>query len=135
MDTRIIFVGIVAIRLVFIRVNCKFWLLTMIPFSITAFGYLWTTVLFFAETEGTIIWTWKSIVVTDEQLSRAFSLAFRVLAFSSISLLFALTTKPMTFIMSLMQQFRLSPKLAYGIMVGYQFSPVVKEKLFKSVRA
>ena len=122
------FVGIVAIQLLLSRIKWKLWLLMMIPFSITAFGYLWTTVLFGAETGGTIIWTWKSIVVTDEQLSRALSLAFRVLAFSSISLLFALTTQPVTFVMSLMQQFRLSPKLAYGIMVGYQFLPIVKEE-------
>lgn len=125
------FIGIVAIQLFLSRINWKLWLLMMIPFSITAFGYLWTTVLFAAETGGTIIWTWKSIVVTDEQLSRALSLAFRVLAFSSISLLFALTTQPVKFVMSLMQQFRLSPKLAYGMMVGYQFLPVVREEFIQ----
>ena len=125
------FVGIVAIQLFCSRINWKLWFLLMIPFTITAFGYLWTTVLFGAETGGTIIWSWKSIEVTDEQLSRALSLAFRVIAFSSISLLFALTTKPVKFVMSLMQQFRLSPKLAYSIMVGYQFLPVVKEEFLQ----
>nr|WP_124070394.1 energy-coupling factor transporter transmembrane component T [Filibacter tadaridae] len=125
------FVGIVSIQLVLSRVNWKLWLLMMIPFSITAFGYLWTTVLFAAETGGMVIWTWKSIVVTNEQLSRALSLSFRVIAFSSISLLFALTTQPVKFVMSLMQQFRLSPKLAYGMLVGYQFLPVVKDEFIQ----
>ena len=41
----------------------------MIPFVITAFGYLWTTILFAAEAGGTVIWTWKHIEVTDEQLA------------------------------------------------------------------
>jgi energy-coupling factor transport system permease protein len=122
------FVGIVLIQLVCSRINWKLWLLMMIPFAITAFGYLWTTILFAAEAGGTVVWSWKHIEVTDEQLARALSLSFRVIAFSSISLLFAFTTRPVNFVMSLMQQFRLSPKLAYGIMVGYQFLPVVKEE-------
>lgn len=127
----VFFLGVVIIQLFFSRVNWKLWLLMMIPFTITAFGYLWTTILFAAETSGTIIWTWKNIEVTDEQLSRALSLSFRVIAFSSISLLFAFTTQPVNFVMSLMQQFRLSPKLAYGILVGNQFLPVVKEEFIQ----
>ncbi len=125
------FVGVVLFQFVCSLINWKLWLLLMIPFVITAFGYLWTTVLFAAEAGGTVIWTWKQFEVTDAQWTRALSLAFRVIAFSSISLLFALTTKPVTFVISLMQQFRLSPKLAYGIMVGYQFLPVVKEEFIQ----
>ncbi|MFJ7933904.1 energy-coupling factor transporter transmembrane component T family protein [Sporosarcina sp. NPDC096371] len=125
------FIGILTVQVVLSSVKWKLWLLLMIPFSITAIGYLWTTVLFAADTGGTIIWTWNSIEVTDEQLSRALSLALRVIAFSAISLLFVLTTQPVTFIMSLMQQFRLSPKLAYSILVGYQFLPVIKEEFIQ----
>ncbi len=125
------FIGILTVQLLFSSVNWKLWLLLMIPFSITAVGYLWTTILFAADTGGTVIWTWNSIEVTDEQLTRALSLALRVIAFSSISLLFILTTQPVKFIMSLMQQFRLSPKLAYSIMVGYQFLPVIKEEFIQ----
>lgn len=125
------FIGILTMQVLLSSVNWKLWLLLMIPFSITAVGYLWTTVLFAADAGGTVIWTWNSIEVTDEQLSRAFSLALRVIAFSAISLLFVLTTRPVTFIMSLMQQLRLSPKLAYSILVGYQFLPVIKDEFIQ----
>lgn len=120
--------GIILLQLTMSRINWKLWLLFMLPFSIGAFGYLWTTVVFGADTGGTVIFSFAGIDVTDEQWARALSLAFRVMAFSTLSLLFAFTTDPVKFIMSLMQQLRLSPKLAYGAMVGYQFLPVMKDE-------
>jgi len=125
------FVGVIVLQLLFSRVNWKIWFLFMIPIGFTAIGYLWTTVLFAADTSGTIIFAWNGIEVTDVQWNTALSLAFRVFAFSSMSLLFAFTTDPVKFVMSLMQQLRLSPKLAYGVMVGYQFLPVVKEEFIQ----
>ncbi|MDN3426448.1 energy-coupling factor transporter transmembrane component T [Microbacterium sp. APC 3898] len=120
--------GIVLLQLMMSRTKWKLWLLFMLPFSIGAFGYLWTTVVFGADTGGTVIWSFAGIDVTDEQWARALSLAFRVMAFSTLSLLFAFTTDPVKFIMSLMQQLKLSPKMAYGVMVGYQFLPVMKDE-------
>ncbi|WP_185959982.1 energy-coupling factor transporter transmembrane component T family protein [Planococcus soli] len=120
--------GIILLQLTMSHINWKLWLLFMLPFSIGAFGYLWTTVVFGAETGGTIIWSFAGIDVTEEQWARALSLAFRVMAFSTLSLLFAFTTDPVKFIMSLMQQMKLSPKLSYGVMVGYQFLPVMKDE-------
>lgn len=107
----------------------------MLPFVLGAFGYLWTTIVFGAETGGTVIWSLWGFDVTDEQLALALSLSFRVLAFSSLSLLFALTTDPVRFVMSLMQQLKLSPKLAYGVLVGYQFLPVLKDEFFQIQQA
>lgn len=120
--------GILLLQLTMSHTKWKLWLLFMLPFSIGAFGYLWTTVVFGADTGGTVIWSFAGIDVTDEQWARALSLALRVLAFSTLSLLFAFTTDPVKFIMSLMQQLKLSPKMAYGIMVGYQFLPVMKDE-------
>ncbi|MBF6633704.1 energy-coupling factor transporter transmembrane component T [Planococcus sp. APC 3900] len=120
--------GILLLQLTMSRTKWKLWLLFMLPFSIGAFGYLWTTVVFGADTGGTVIWSFAGIDVTDEQWARALSLALRVMAFSTLSLLFAFTTDPVKFIMSLMQQLKLSPKMAYGIMVGYQFLPVMKDE-------
>lgn len=120
--------GILLLQLTMSRTKWKLWLLFMLPFSIGAFGYLWTTVVFGADTGGTVIWSFAGIDVTDEQWARALSLALRVMAFSTLSLLFAFTTDPVKFIMSLMQQLKLTPKMAYGIMVGYQFLPVMKDE-------
>lgn len=127
------FMGVIVLQLQFSRVNWKIWFLFMIPIGFTAIGYLWTTVLFAADTSREIIFAWRGIEVTDTQWGTALSLSFRVFAFSSMSMLFALTTDPVKFVMSLMQQLRLSPKLAYGVMVGYQFLPVVKEE-FTQIR-
>lgn len=107
----------------------------MLPFVIGAFGYLWTTIVFSAESGGTVVWSIMGFDVTDKQIELALSLSFRVLAFSSLSLLFALTTDPVKFVMSLMQQLKLSPKLAYGVLVGYQFLPVLKDEFFQIQQA
>ena len=129
------FFSILVLQLVFSRINWKLWTLFMFPFVLGAFGYLWTTIVFSAETGGTVIWSLFGHDVTDRQLALALSLSFRVLAFSSLSLLFALTTDPVKFVMSLMQQLKLSPKLAYGVLVGYQFLPVLKDEFFQIQQA
>lgn len=125
------FTGVILLQLLFSRVNWKLWSLFMIPIGFSAIGYLWTTVLFAADTSGEVIYTWRGFEVTNVQWNTALSLAFRVFAFSSMSLLFALTTDPVKFVMSLMQQLRLSPKLAYGVMVGYQFLPIAKDEFIQ----
>lgn len=124
----IFWIGVLLFQVFMSRLNWKVWALFMLPFALGAFGYLWTTIVFGAETGGRIIWSFAGLDVTDEQLETALSLSFRVLAFSTLSLMFAFTTDPVKFIMSLMQQLKLSPKLAYGVMVGYQFLPVMKDE-------
>ena len=58
----------------------------------------------------------------------AAQLSSRVLAYGGLGLLFAFTTNSMDLVMSLMQQFRLPPKFAYGILAAYHFFPVVREE-------
>ncbi|MDZ5710809.1 energy-coupling factor transporter transmembrane component T family protein [Jeotgalibacillus haloalkalitolerans] len=112
----VFFSGVVLIQLLFAKVSWKAWSLMMLPFLLGAVGYFWTTLVFGNE---------------DSTLGTALSLSFRVLAFSSLSLLFVFTTKPVDFILSLMQQLKLSPKIAYSILVGYQFLPVLKDEFFQ----
>lgn len=121
-------VGVLMLQVFFSQIKWKKWLLFMLPFFVTAFGYFWTTLVFAEDQSGSVIWSIWNMQITETQLNHALSLSFRVLAFSSLSLLFALTTNPVTFILSLMQQLKLSPKIAYGVMVGYQFLPVLKEE-------
>lgn len=127
--------GVLLMQILFSQTDWKKWLFFMIPFFIMAFGYFWTTLVFAKETVGPIIWSIGSVHVTELQLHHALSLSFRVLAFSSLSLLFALTTNPVTFILSLMQQLKLSPKIAYGILVGFQFLPVIKDEFIQIQQA
>lgn len=130
-----VWLGVLLIQVLFSRIEWKKWLLFMIPFFIMAFGYFWTTIVFAEDRSGAVVWTLWNYPVTEVQLNHALSLSFRVLAFSGLSLLFALTTKPVSFILSLMQQMKLSPKIAYSILVGYQFLPVLKDEFIQIQQA
>ncbi|MEQ6389211.1 energy-coupling factor transporter transmembrane component T [Bacillaceae bacterium S4-13-58] len=121
---------IVTITFLFGNVSFKRWILLFSPFLFIALIYVWSS-MWFPEIKPSdhILWQWKFLGLTEEGLKRSISLALRVLSFASLSLLFVLTTKPIDFILSLMQQCKLSPKLAYGIMAGYRFLPTIKEEL------
>ncbi|MFJ7972799.1 energy-coupling factor transporter transmembrane component T family protein [Psychrobacillus sp. NPDC096389] len=127
----VFWISVLVLQVFFSRISWKKWLLFMLPFFVTAFGYFWTTLVFAEDRSGPIVWSLWNLHITEVQLEYALSLSFRVLAFSSLSLLFALTTNPVTFILSLMQQLKLSPKIAYGVMVGYQFLPVLKDEFIQ----
>lgn len=131
----IVWLGVLVAQLLFSRVNWKVWALVMIPFVIMAFGYFWTTLVFAENQTGPVVWSIGNIEIREVPLHHALALSFRVLAFSGLSLLFALTTKPVSFILSLMQQMKLSPKIAYSILVGYQFLPVLKEEFVQIQQA
>lgn len=122
------FIGILLLQVLLSRIPWKKWTLFMLPFAFAAFGYLWTAVVFGVGTQDEVYFSVAGFEVAKEQWETALSLSVRVLAFSSLSLLFAFTTDPVKFIMSLMQQMKLSPKLAYSVMVAYQFLPLLKEE-------
>ncbi|RBP92338.1 energy-coupling factor transport system permease protein [Cytobacillus firmus] len=120
---------------IFGKVSFKRWILLFSPFIFMAIIYIWSALIFSKTIEGeTILWTWGIFTLTEEGFQRALSLGMRVLSFTSLSLLFILTTKPTEFLLSLMQQCRLSPKLAYGIMAGYRFLPLMKDE-FEIIRS
>src|SRR5690606_31672166 len=72
---------------------------------------------------------WGSVVITDYGLYTGLALGFRVLCFSCLSILFIMTTNPIKFILSFVQQCKMPPKLAYGILAGYRFLPLLKDEL------
>jgi energy-coupling factor transport system permease protein len=111
------------------KVSFKKWSLLFAPFLFMAAVYVWSSLLFPRVDPGDkIIWEWAFISITAEGLEKSISLGLRMLSFASLSLMFALTTNPVDFLLSLMQQCRMPPKLAYSIMAGYQFLPLMKEE-------
>ncbi|KGM45668.1 energy-coupling factor transporter transmembrane component T [Neobacillus niacini] len=119
----------VTLTFVFGRVSLKKWLLLLAPFLFIAVIYVWSTLLFPRLQEGDhVIWQWGFLTMTAEGFRRGVSLGLRVLSFATLSIMFTLTTKPTDFLLSLMQQCKLPPKLAYGIMAGYRFLPLIKEE-------
>ncbi|WNF21224.1 energy-coupling factor transporter transmembrane component T [Mesobacillus jeotgali] len=125
----------IAVTFIFGKVSFKKWILLFSPFLFMGIVYMWSSLLFpRVSSEESIIWEWSFISITSEGFERSLSLGLRVLSFASLSLLFALTTNPINFLLSLMQQCRLSPKIAYSIMAGYQFLPLIKEE-FEIIRS
>ncbi|GAE45487.1 energy-coupling factor transporter transmembrane component T family protein [Mesobacillus boroniphilus] len=95
----------IAITFVFGKISFKKWLLLFSPFLFMAIVYVWSSLLFPRVDPGdSIVWEWWFITITAEGLQRSISLGLRVLSFASLSLLFALTTNPINFLLSLMQQ-------------------------------
>lgn len=56
-------------------------------------------------------------------------LSTRVLGYVGLGLLFALTTPPYDFILSMMHQGHIKPKFAYGILAAYHLIPTIGEEL------
>lgn len=67
--------------------------------------------------------------ITVEERRVAVALSLRVLAFTVLSLLFMMTTDSKRFVMSLMQQAKLSPTIAYSALVGFRFIPLLQREL------
>ncbi|WP_066191866.1 MULTISPECIES: energy-coupling factor transporter transmembrane component T family protein [Gracilibacillus] len=127
----IFFVFVLLLTLFFANISVKKWLIFFLPLSFFAISVAWMSMLYTdkAYATGPVIFQFLWFEVTSGSLQVGVSLALRSLCFISLSLLFALTTDPTKFMLSLMQQVRLSPKLTYGILAGYRFLPTFKHEL------
>lgn len=105
----------------------------LLPFLLTAAG-LFMSGYWFPSAEGDFGGSWGAVSVIPTSVYSGLQLSSRVLAFGGIGVLFALTTSSQQLILSLMQQFRLPPKFAYGILAAYHFIPVARQE-YKIVRA
>ena len=111
-------------------VNRKGFLLAMIPFFIAALG-MFTTGLFFGDhgtNAGIEVSAFGQRTLYASNMRTALQLSSRILAYGGLGMLYAFTTDAFELVMSLMQQFKLPPKFAYGILAAYHFFPVVKEE-------
>ncbi|MDY0410368.1 energy-coupling factor transporter transmembrane component T family protein [Virgibacillus soli] len=117
------------------KVKWKRYILYFLPFTIFSFGMLWTTIVFaeVPKNPNEII-TIFGLQYPRESFLTALALAVRVLSVAALSLLFIFTTNVIDFILSLIQQFRLPPKIAYGVLAGYRFLPMMRDEL-KTIHA
>lgn len=110
-------------------VNRRRLTLALLPFLLTAAGMFMTGLFFSSPGEAEI-----AVRVVDQRTlyatswSTALKLASRIMAFGGLGMLFAFTTNSMELVMSLMQQFRLPPKFAYGILAAYHFFPTIRSE-------
>lgn len=129
--------GIFVILFTFLfgQVNWKLYIGYFLIICLLSIGMLWTSIAFADEPMNPEVTTqllfWE---LPKENVTVSFSLTLRMLTFASLSFMFIFTTNMVHFILSLMQQCKLPPKLAYGILAGYRFLPLMREEL-QQIRA
>ncbi|MBM7097416.1 energy-coupling factor transporter transmembrane protein EcfT [Bacillus sp. H-16] len=110
--------------------SVKRWLLIFVPFVFVALSFSWMTMLYSSDTfsDGNVLFSFWWFEVTEGSMIVAVSLGLRSLCLVALSLMFVLTTDSTKFMLSLMQQAKLPPKLTYGILAGYRFLPTFKHE-------
>ena len=126
----IFLIGTIAITFIFGNVEWKKYILYFIPFSILSFGMLWTTIAFSTPSNNpNDVITLLGMTFPRASFLTALALSLRILSVAALSLLFIFTTNVVDFILSLIQQLKLPPKIAYGVLAGYRFLPMMKDEL------
>jgi energy-coupling factor transport system permease protein len=113
------------------RVLARPWALA----AVLSFGMFWTGALFYAgPDDGTVLLQVGPIHITAAGLAYGVTMAARLLAIFSASLIYVLTTDPAELVLALIQQARLPYKVGYAVFVAYRFMPLVQEE-FENIRA
>ncbi len=104
-------------------------LVAVIPLASFAIGMLWMNGAFARIENPTIAYTIGSLDFTKEGLTIGVTLFFRILIIGVSSILFTSNTDPDKLVLSLIQQCRLHPGVAYGILTAFRFLPSMEEDL------
>lgn len=83
-------------------------------------GILWTYTVFYAGSGSALLY--------------GVTMATRLLAIMTASMMFVLTTDPSQFVRSLIHQARVSPRIAYSVFAAYRFVPLLEVE-FETIRA
>ncbi|WP_027963593.1 energy-coupling factor transporter transmembrane component T family protein [Halalkalibacillus halophilus] len=124
-------VFVILVTFLFSNISMKKWLLIFTPFVLLAIGFAWMRMLYTRESfaGGEVLFSIWQFDVTTGSVMIAISLGLRSLCFVALSLLFILTTDSTKFMLSLMQQLKISPKITYGVLAGYRFLPTFRHEL------
>ncbi|GAX90130.1 cobalt transporter [Effusibacillus lacus] len=99
------------------------------PFLIFFLMYVWMQGAFARIPNAHVLYEFLWYRVSVEGLMVGLTVALRMLVFVSYGILCATTTDVTLFVLSLMQQLRVPPKLAYGLMAGFRFVPMFKSEM------
>lgn len=103
----------------------------LMPFALLGLGYIWMNALFpRAGTDpAVVLFELGPLRATQAGLLNGIVVFVRAICFGACSILFVATTHPAAFVVSLAQQLRLSPRVAYGVLAAYRFLPVLHDAL------
>ena len=103
----------------------------LIPFFVLGLGYLWMNAIFPRNEDKllTVVFELGPIKLIEEGIFTGIAMTIRALCFGACSLLFITTTDPSDFIISLILQARIIPRIAFGTMAAYRFLPLLETEL------
>ncbi|PYZ98904.1 hypothetical protein CR205_10130 [Alteribacter lacisalsi] len=120
----------IAVTFLLSDISVKRYLAIFSPFILVALGFSWMTMLYTSDrfAGGEVVFSFLWFDVTEGAIVTAVSLGVRSLCIVALSLMFVLTTDSTKFMLSLMQQAKLPPKLTFGILAGYRFLPTFRHE-------
>jgi energy-coupling factor transport system permease protein len=100
-----------------------------LPLFCFAVAMLWMNAAFAKVNQPHVIARLGLLHFTDKGLIVGLALCFRIMTIGVASILFVATTEPNDLILSLIQQCRLSPGIAYGVLTAFRFLPAMEADL------
>jgi len=110
------------------RIPFKQVLKMILPLALILAGITITSIISFntnLEKAPEIIFSLGRVEISVNSIKFGLTIGFRILCFLLYSLLFVATTDPTDFIISLIAQLKLSPKIGFGTLAGYRFVPLL----------
>lgn len=100
----------------------------LVPFVLFGIGFLWMNALL-PRTSGTVLFSLGPLSVSREGVQNGVSFFLRAIGFGVWSLLFVATTHPTSFILSLVHQLRVPPRIAFSALAAYRYLPSLQIEL------
>jgi energy-coupling factor transport system permease protein len=100
----------------------------MLPLLLVLVAITLTSIISYntaSEINPKIIINWWIFKISLNSIKFGLTIGIRTLCFLLYSLLFVLTTEPTDFIISLIIQLKLSPRVGFGTLAGYRFVPLL----------
>ncbi len=100
----------------------------LLPFLLFGIGFLWMNALL-PRSAGTTLFTVGPVAISAEGLRNGMSFFLRALTFGVWSVLFVASTEPTRFVLSLVHQLSVPPKIAYSALAAYRYLPSLQIEL------
>ncbi len=104
-------------------------LVRLLPFGFFAFAMFWMNAAWANVNDAVVVATLGPLQFTDQGIVLGLALALRILAVGMLTIVFLSTMDPTEMVLSLVQQFRFPPRLAYSLMAALRFVPTLETEM------